>query len=441
MCVICALPEGTVITEEEFERCWRANSHGFGFSYVNKDNRVVIDKAMELKEAKEKFFETFDRFKDTTPFMLHFRIKTHGDPCLDNTHPFWVAEGKLAFCHNGVINEHLPHHQDSRSDTRVFGDEILKRLPEGFQDDVPTMKMMGKYIGGSKLCFIDYRRDMRIVNVQHGTWDKERWFSNTSFRGYSGNTGPTTPYIPTRSGSTPHSTAVSGTKTPEPAAPQTGTQSAVQEHTNRVNAARQQHYADVMKSQGFLGVLPTPWNACGEDDEACGEPEVKQANHYQLQYPKEIAKHSSSNPDQSTTPADYRFCKECGSHVDEEEFDDDWRRCAECVMPYIEYLEVDRGAYVITDKNGKGIRLKDCKTNCAGIQLDCGVRCIHWSVESSKILAQQLSQTGKVTITTVGDAKQEDAKPMTLDDFSRRPGMSAANPGITVEEGEVGLAI
>lgn len=446
MCVICALPEGTVITEEEFERCWRANSHGFGFSYVNKDNRVVIDKAMELNEAKEKFFDTFDRFKDTTPFMLHFRIKTHGDPCLDNTHPFWVAEGKLAFCHNGVISDHLPHIQDPRSDTRVFNDEILRRLPPNFYDDPAIMKMIGKYIGGSKLCFLDYRREVRITNVHHGTWDKERWFSNTSFRGYQGNSGPTTPYVPTRSGSTPHSTVASGTKEPEkPAATPTGTQSAVQEHQNRVNAARQQHYADVMKSNGFLGIMPTPWNA---GEEQCGDScEVKQENNYALQYPKEVPKHSSTNPESSTDPDDYRFCKECGSHVSDEEFDDEWKRCADCVMPYIEYLEVDRGAIVVVEKGIKSLRLKDCGGDCKGIQLDCGVRCMHWSVESSKVLSTQLAQTGRVeigsrvTTITAGDAKQEDAKQESLPDFSRRPGMNAGSPGVKVEEGEIGLAI
>ena len=62
----------------------------------------------------------------TTPFIVHFRIGTHGTSNgIYNVHPFYVDKN-LVFAHNGMI--HKVDDCKKRSDTRVFNDTFLKPL-------------------------------------------------------------------------------------------------------------------------------------------------------------------------------------------------------------------------------------------------------------------------------------------------------------------------
>lgn len=426
MCVICALPEGTKISEEEFERCWRANSAGFGFSYVNKDNVLVIDKAMELPEAKEKFFDTFEKLKDTTPFMLHWRIKTHGPVGLDNTHPFWIKDGKLAFCHNGTIHHCYPKGDDQRSDTRVFGDDYLKKLPDDFLENPPIMNMMAEFVNHSKLAFINNRRQMRILNMSKGETDEGRWFSNSSFRGFRGNAPTPTASPTTKSNYTPGQGTSGGNNNNQTHHyPGPKSMPVVSPHANP-----QETYRKIAENNGFLplsshseSTSPSPWAGCGgtgAKDSIPASPklleqpsqEVRQENH-QFRRPK-----NSPKPPRAS---EWQWCKGCGQSVSDEEYDDEFRLCVECVMPYVEYLALRvPGSVLCTGSEGKGIVFPECgerskvtaNGKCDGIELDAGLRCWHWTIKAT--IASELARAGKVTIpTNAGNAYEAEQDSLT----------------------------
>jgi len=147
--------------------------------YVDGNNKLVIKKAMDLTTAMEMFYPDHDKYKNDSPFVLHWRIGTHGIKSIDNVHPFSITE-REAVVHNGIIKIDIPA-GDSRSDTRVFVDEILKRLPEGWQAHAAMRELVRSYIGYSKLAFLDTDRKVNIINSSMGTWNDERWFSNNTF--------------------------------------------------------------------------------------------------------------------------------------------------------------------------------------------------------------------------------------------------------------------
>lgn len=184
MCIICALPIGTTLSDEEFNRCWDNNPDGGGYAYVNDAGKIIIKKFLS-KEPMRQSFKTIKSMYPKSPFLVHFRIATHGSECLDNTHPF-VVNDNLVMAHNGILHQVSKYmdSDDDRSDTRIFIDEILKKLPENWLENDTICLLINDFIGSNnKLCFLTSNGDMFHMG---GSGEKEeetgRWFSNTSYK-------------------------------------------------------------------------------------------------------------------------------------------------------------------------------------------------------------------------------------------------------------------
>jgi len=179
MCIIAAIPQGQQISKSILKRCWENNPHGGGFMYSD-GNKVIIEKEMQsFKRYWKKFHEAKQHYQSSS-FICHFRISTHGKINEVNCHPFHVNKG-LGFCHNGII--YNAPKSDNFSDTYMFNEAILKQLPNTFLKNDAQVKLIEQYIGnGSKLAFLNSKSEITIINENAGVWDDGVWYSNTGYK-------------------------------------------------------------------------------------------------------------------------------------------------------------------------------------------------------------------------------------------------------------------
>ena len=184
MCVIITQPKGTHLDKATAQIGWGKNPDGGGFAYINDDDQVVVEKAMEF----DAFWKAFENARSLFPqrdFLLHMRIATHGSVTLDNVHPFIVNENTV-MAHNGIIHGVPNYKDDDRSDTRVFIDEVLTEMPSNWLDRPYLVDMVEEWIGWSKLAFLtnDSRleKGLYILNKHKGEEHEGMWFSNNSYK-------------------------------------------------------------------------------------------------------------------------------------------------------------------------------------------------------------------------------------------------------------------
>ena len=179
MCIIAAIPVGKEISKETLKRCWDNNPHGGGFM-CGDGSKVVVFKEMQSFKRYWKEFTRARLIHRNSGFVCHFRISTHGKINVDNCHPFLVNKG-LGFAHNGIIYS-APRSNDF-SDTYMFNECILKKLPNGFLSNLSIATLIASYIGaGSKLAFLNSKGVISIINEKAGVWDKGVWYSNTGYQ-------------------------------------------------------------------------------------------------------------------------------------------------------------------------------------------------------------------------------------------------------------------
>lgn len=175
MCVAIVVPERTTVSRDTLTKAWAGNPDGGGFAYV-KDGEVVISKGhMRFSE----FMEAYSRARadnPDTPFIIHFRIRTHGATDAERTHPFVVGtEGKAALIHNGILA--CVEDDDVKSDTQIF----CETYPALFDDPARLRNVrekLGDYISGSKFATLFPNKDVVIVNERYGAWVDGVWYSN-----------------------------------------------------------------------------------------------------------------------------------------------------------------------------------------------------------------------------------------------------------------------
>lgn len=192
MCVIAYIPAGTVLPSfSTLNKAWATNPHGAGFMYP----RVSDDKTLRLQIVKglmsfTKFRETFLRhrkhFAENVPdkglvatedVCLHFRIRSHGPVNEAMTHPHIIAPD-LAMCHNGIISG--LRHDDKTSDTVIYIEDVLKRLPYGWQRNYAIRQLIASDIGHhNKIVIFDADGCAGILNRQAGFSAPDGiWWSN-----------------------------------------------------------------------------------------------------------------------------------------------------------------------------------------------------------------------------------------------------------------------
>ena len=106
MCVIASIPAGRSLSEEELREMWQTNPDGAGIAWIS-GNKVATYKSMKLKPFLRKFKQVVEHHGQSD-ILVHMRIATHGEVCLDNNHPFVIKQdGKevtdVVFAHNGIL--------------------------------------------------------------------------------------------------------------------------------------------------------------------------------------------------------------------------------------------------------------------------------------------------------------------------------------------------
>jgi len=184
MCIAIYQNKGNEITDEQFNNCWQANPDGGGFAYITPDGEIKTQHYMKYKKMFAAYKAAMDQYGDSSPFLVHFRIATHGTVSIENCHPFRVTENKVMI-HNGMIPVPLDKN-DKRSDTNVFAQEYLSKLPANWLDDPYMVDMVEDYITtGSKIALLSTDTDYvgYILNQRLGHWTDENgiWWSNKSY--------------------------------------------------------------------------------------------------------------------------------------------------------------------------------------------------------------------------------------------------------------------
>lgn len=182
MCIAIYNPNNVTLKKKVLKNCWDNNTDGAGMLYL--DGGVLkVHKEMTNFNNFYSFYQDVRRNHSKSHIVLHFRISTHGKINETNCHPFLV-NNKLGFVHNGIISN-SPYSKDF-SDTYMFNEHILQKLPSDFLHNDALTELITEYIGtGSKLIFFDDTNQAYIFNEKAGVWDNGCWFSNTTYK-YSG---------------------------------------------------------------------------------------------------------------------------------------------------------------------------------------------------------------------------------------------------------------
>jgi len=182
MCIIVFVPKDVPPpTEDVFKRCWAKNDDYCGFMYVDDNDKLTVRKYKTFNGFMTNFTETHAKFGKTSPFVVHFRLASAGWVDLANTHPFYIDKD-MAFCHNGTIvdsamEEKVPG--KDLSDTRKFGEYILKQLPEGWWENECIMDLIRSFVSPSRIVFMRSDRSVRIIgeNLVGASWTGGCWYS------------------------------------------------------------------------------------------------------------------------------------------------------------------------------------------------------------------------------------------------------------------------
>ena len=178
MCLLILQEKEARIKDDLLKNAYNSNSDGVGYCYVD-NGKLTTKKYRKYDKFLSNWKSDVEEFGSISPFLLHFRLATHGlDEGTFNVHPFTIRKG-LAFAHNGIINEVAD--DKKLSDTQVFNRDILKSLKKTFLQDEILMKLIEGFIGSSKLVFLGNDKTYKIVNEPMGHWKDGVWFSNSSY--------------------------------------------------------------------------------------------------------------------------------------------------------------------------------------------------------------------------------------------------------------------
>jgi predicted glutamine amidotransferase len=182
MCIAILNTPNVTFPKSLISTCWDNNGDGAGLIYTGGGSLYVYKELHSVDEFYNKYIDVRRRFPKSK-IVLHFRISTSGGINVDNCHPFSVSKD-LAFVHNGIISE-LNGINPKKSDTNLFNEFVLQQLPAGFTANPALMSVIEKYIGSSKLIFLDKDNEATIVNEELGVEDAKYlncWFSNSTYK-------------------------------------------------------------------------------------------------------------------------------------------------------------------------------------------------------------------------------------------------------------------
>lgn len=185
MCLLVLQKQNSSFDWEKLEGGFDANPDGAGYA-VHTPKGLIQSKGYFQWDA---FRESLAPYEGRS-CIVHFRISTSGNVDADNCHPFDVGgifgrrefAGQLVVAHNGVLDERLtvPGRNDTWHFTKNKLYPVWKQCREFHLSEKAT-EAIGQNIGSSKLAFLDHLGRHSIVNERLGHWDKDVWYSNSSY--------------------------------------------------------------------------------------------------------------------------------------------------------------------------------------------------------------------------------------------------------------------
>ena len=193
MCVIASIPAGTTIDEQELRDMWSTIPDGGGIAFI-KDGNIKVKKTMKLKTFL-KWFKNIQKEYGSNDMLMHMRIKTHGDVCVQNVHPFNVIQDNqvcndMVFAHNGILPsvfQTTAKDTDADciqiSDTRRFNELFWSNFDIHALDDPRSIELVEELIGwGNKFVVLNANPAMKhqtyIINAGRGVYKDGVWMSN-----------------------------------------------------------------------------------------------------------------------------------------------------------------------------------------------------------------------------------------------------------------------
>jgi len=188
MCIAVLLKKDVKISEATLKNCWENNDDGAGIGFAYGGNIYIRKGYTKFESFYKSFLEIRQKFNPT--MILHFRWATQGKRNTRNCHPFYINKN-IMFCHNGVIT-HIAYDSEL-SDTYLFNQTVLKKLPIDFYKNEILMELIRRYSSYSKFLFLNNEGQYYILNESAGHWNGGVWYSSEDYSwkryGYSGNRG------------------------------------------------------------------------------------------------------------------------------------------------------------------------------------------------------------------------------------------------------------
>ena len=186
MCMLCLVPPNVIPSREKLENSALNNPHGFGFAIViSGENRIHAERTMNADTSINRFLELRAQYPQDYA-LWHARLATHGSTTVDNCHPFKVGGDERTYlAHNGILPILEPT-GDTRSDTRIFAEDLLPAIGGvSALDNVQVMNLIEDFTSGSKVAIltVDTRAEYQayLIHESKGTKDTTGvWWSNDS---------------------------------------------------------------------------------------------------------------------------------------------------------------------------------------------------------------------------------------------------------------------
>lgn len=153
------------------------NRDGLGLMYA-QNGALHTDKVLPKDEREARAFVTAMPI-DGRQIAMHWRMKTHGDVDLENTHPYPVVPG-IALIHNGILTQGNAADK-TRSDTwhyARFMAQMLRDHPELVTNEA-WLELVEADIGRqNRFVLLNGAGDMRILNKSTGYMTGDVWVAN-----------------------------------------------------------------------------------------------------------------------------------------------------------------------------------------------------------------------------------------------------------------------
>ena len=185
MCMLCVIPPSTIPSRAKLENSALNNPDGFGFAIViPEENRIHVERTMNADEAINNFLTLREKY-NTGYAMWHARLATHGTTDVSNCHPFMVSNEQTYLAHNGILGVLHDSKTDTRSDTRIFAEDVIAKLGVQVLDDPQIWNVLEEFTRGSKVCILTLdpkaQHQMYLFHADAGKIDDTGvWWSNDS---------------------------------------------------------------------------------------------------------------------------------------------------------------------------------------------------------------------------------------------------------------------